>query len=150
MSDQSNYFQHLKKFLESSKGRVLLSSVLIASSSAKLLDRKILAEKLLDRILPLYGISGELTKYYGLQAIYEGINLLNPQYCRRDEALRMLSKCHGMSSQQQEQLAGAVKVFMEIVYKTKLNSIQLNTLEIWDHVIVGDNEYTNFADSGLL
>ena len=140
MSDQSNYFQHLKKFLESSKGRILLSSVSNASSSAKLLDR----------ILPLYGISGELTKYYGLQAIYEGINLLNSQYCRRDEALRMLSKCHGMSSQQQEQLAGAVKVFMEIVYKTKLNSIQLNTLEIWDHVIVGGNEYTSFADRGLL
>ena len=100
MSDQSNYFQHLKKFLESSKGRVLLSSVSIASFSAKLLDRKILAEKLLDRILPLYGISGELTKYYGLQAIYEGINLLYLQNCRRDEVLRMLSKCHGMSSQQ--------------------------------------------------
>ena len=55
-----------------------------------------------------------------------------------------------MNSQQQEQLAGAVKVFMEIVYKTKLNSIQLNTLEIWDHVIVGGNEYTSFADRGLL
>ena len=140
MSDQSNYFQHLKKFLESSKGRVLLSSVSIYSSSAKLLER----------ILPLYGISGELTKYYGVQAIYEGINLLNSQYCRRVEALSMLIKCHGMSSQQQEQLAGAVKVFMEIVYKTKLNSIQLNTLEIWDHVIVGGNEYTSFADTGLL
>ena len=140
MSDQSNYFQHLKKFLESSKGRVLLSSVSIASSSAKLLDR----------ILPLYGINGELTKYYGLQAIYEGINLLNPQYCRRDEALRMLSKYHGMSSQQQEQLARAVKVIMEIVYKTKLNLIQLNTLEIWDHVILGGDEYTSFADRELL
>ena len=80
----------------------------------------------------------------------QGINLLNSQYCRRDEALRMLSKCHGMSSQQQEQLAGAVKVFMEIVYKTKLNSIQLNTLEIWDHIIVEGNEYTNLADTGLL
>ena len=113
-------------------------------------NRKILAEKLLDRILPLYGISGELTKYYGLQAIYEGINLLNPQYCRKVAALRMLIKCNGMSSQQQEQLAGAVKVFMEIVNKTNLNSIQLNTLEIWDHVIVGGNEYTSFADTGLL
>jgi len=140
VSDQSNYFQHLKKFLESSKGRVLLSSVSIYSSSAKLLES----------IIPLYGISGELTKYYGLQAIYEGINLLNPQYCRRVEALRMLIKCNGMSRQQQEQLAGAVKVFMEIVYKTKLNSIQLNTLEIWDHVIVGGNEYTSFADRRLL
>ena len=62
----------------------------------------------------------------------------------------MLIKCNGMSSQQQEQLAGAVKIFMEIVYKIKLNSIQLNTLEIWDHVIVGGNEYTSFADRGLL
>tara|TARA_B100000315_G_scaffold150540_1_gene139306 strand:- start:317 stop:532 length:216 start_codon:yes stop_codon:yes gene_type:complete len=70
VSNHSNYFQHLKNFLESSKGRLLLSSVSIASSSAKLLGRIILAEKLLDRILPLYGISGELTKYYGLQAIY--------------------------------------------------------------------------------
>ena len=100
-----------------------------------------------QNFLPLYGISGELTKYYGLQAIYEGINLLNSQYYRRDEALKMLSKCHEMISQQHEQLAGAVKVFMEIVYKTKLNSIQLNTLEIWDHVIVGGNEYTSFADT---
>ena len=49
----------------------------------------------------------------------------------------MLRKCHGISSQLQEQLAGAVKFYMEIVYKTKLNSIQLNTLEILDHVIVG-------------
>ena len=150
MSDETNYFRHLKKFLESSKGRVVLSSVSIASSSAKQLDRKILAEKQLDRILPLYGISVELTKYSALQVLYEGINLLNPQYCRRDEALRMLIKCNGMSSQQQEQLAGAVKVFMKIVYKIKLNSIQLNTLEILNHVIVGGNEYTSFADRGLL
>ena len=62
----------------------------------------------------------------------------------------MFIKCNGMSSQQQEQLAGAVKVFMKIVYKTKLNSIQLNTLEICDHIIVGANEYTNLADTGLL
>ena len=55
-----------------------------------------------------------------------------------------------MSSQQQEQIAGAVKFYMEIVYKTKLNSIQLNTLEIWDHIIVEGNEYTNLADTGLL
>ena len=76
--------------------------------------------------------------------------MLNSQYCRRVEALRMLRKCHGISSQLQVKLAGAVKVFMEIVNKTSLNSIQLNTLEILDHVIVGGNEYTSFADRGLL
>ena len=61
----------------------------------------------------------------------------------------MLRKCHGISSQLQVQLAGAVKFYMEIVYKTKLNSIQLNTLEILDHVIVGGNKNTSFADKGL-
>ena len=55
-----------------------------------------------------------------------------------------------MSSQQKEQIAGAVKFYMEIVYKTKLNSIQLNTLEILDHVILGVNEYASFADRGML
>ena len=40
--------------------------------------------------------------------------------------------------------------FMEIVYKAKLNAIQLNSLEKLDHVIVGGNKNTNFADKGLL
>ncbi len=57
---------------------------------------------------------------------------------------------HGISSQQKEQLAGAIKAFMEIVYKAKLNSIQLNSLEKLDHVIVGGNKNTSFADKGLL
>ena len=56
---------------------------------------------------------------------------------------------HGISSQQKEQLAGAVKAFMEIVYKAKLNSVQLNSLEKLDHVIVGGNNNTSFADKGL-
>ena len=56
---------------------------------------------------------------------------------------------HGISSQQKEQLAGAIKAFMEIVYKAKLNSIQLNSLEKLDHVIVGGNKNTSFADKGL-
>ena len=57
---------------------------------------------------------------------------------------------HGISSQQKEQLAGVVKVFMEILCKAKLNSIQLNTLEILDHVILGGNEYASFDDWGML
>ena len=56
---------------------------------------------------------------------------------------------HGISCQQKEQLAGAVKAFMEIVYKNKLNSIQLNSLEKLDSVIVGGNKNTSFADKGL-
>ena len=56
---------------------------------------------------------------------------------------------HGISSQQKEQLAGAVKAFMEIVYKKKLNSIQLNSLEKLDSVIVRGNKNTSFADKRL-
>ena len=57
---------------------------------------------------------------------------------------------HGISSQLKEKLVGAVKAFMEIVYKAKLNSIQLNSLEKLDSVIVGGNKNTSFADRGLL
>ena len=57
---------------------------------------------------------------------------------------------HGISCQQKEQLAGAVKAFMEIVCKSKLNSVQLNSLEKLDHVIVGGNKNTSFSDKGLL
>ena len=48
-----------------------------------------------------------------------------------------------------EQLTGVVKAFMEIVYKAKMNSVQLNSLEKLDHVIVGGNKNTSFADKGL-
>ena len=56
---------------------------------------------------------------------------------------------HGSSSQQKEQLAGAVKAFMEIVCKSKLNSVQLNSLEKLDYLIVQGNKNTSFADKGL-
>jgi len=39
---------------------------------------------------------------------------------------------------------------MEIANKTKLNSFQLNNLEIFDHVILEGDEYTSFADRRLL
>ena len=56
---------------------------------------------------------------------------------------------HGISRQQEEQLAGAVKALMEIVYKAKLNSVQLNSLEKLDHLILGDNKNISFADKVL-
>ena len=55
-----------------------------------------------------------------------------------------------LTDQQKEQIARAERAFMEIVYKIKLNSIQLNSLEKLDHVIVGSNKNTSFADKGLL
>ena len=55
----------------------------------------------------------------------------------------------GISSQQKEQFVGAVMAFMEIVYKAKLSSIQLNSLEKSDYLIVGGNKNKSFADKGL-
>ncbi len=56
-------------------------------SKVKLLSRKHLGEKPLDRILPLLAVSEELTRFTGLRPLYEGINLLDPVYFRIDEAL---------------------------------------------------------------
>ena len=61
-------------------------------SKVRLLSRKHLGEKLLDRILPLLAVSEELTRFAGLQPLYDDINLLDPVYCRKDEDLRMLEK----------------------------------------------------------
>jgi len=56
-------------------------------SKVKLLSRKHLGEKPLDRILSLLAVSEEFSRFAGLGPLYEGINLLNPFYCRIDEAL---------------------------------------------------------------
>ena len=105
------------------------------SSNIRLLSRKNLGEKLLDRILPLFEVSEELTRFAGLQPLYDGINLLDPVYCRcKDEVLRMLEKCTGLNDSQREQLTSAVMVFMDIVMKTDLNPLQLKsikTLSLW-------------------
>ena len=64
--------------------------------------------------------------------------------------MKRIFPLHGISSQQKEQIARAERAFMEIVYKIKLNSIQLNSLEKLDSVIVRGNKNTSFADRGLL
>ena len=61
-----------------------------------MLSRKNLGEKLLDRILPLFEVSEELTRFAGLQPLYDGINLLDPVYCRKDEVLRMLENARDL------------------------------------------------------
>ena len=93
-------------------------------SKVRLLSRKHLGEKLLDRIFPLLAVSEELTRFVGLQSLYDGINLLDPVYCRKDEVLRMLEKCKGLNDSQREQLTSAVMVLMDIVKKTDLNPLQ--------------------------
>jgi len=99
------------------------------SSNIRLLSRKNFGEKLLDRILSLFEVSEELTRFAGLQPLYDGINLLGPVYCRKDEVLRMLEKCTGLNDSQQEQPTGAVMVFMDILKKTDLNLMQLKSVK---------------------
>jgi len=80
--------------------------------------------------MPLLAVSEELTRFAGLQPLYDGINHLDPVYYRKDEVLRMLEKCTGLNDSQQEQLTGAIMVFMDIVKKTDLNPLQLKSIKI--------------------
>ena len=91
-------------------------------------------KKPLDRILPLLAVSEELIRFTEIRPLYEGINLLDPVYCRKDEVLRMLEKCTGLNDSQREQLTSAVMVFLDIVKKNNLNPMQLKsikTLSLW-------------------
>ena len=134
MAEHEHFFQILQNKLGTSLRMHPWTAAQLNSSNIRLLSRKNLGEKLLDRILPLLAVSEELTRFAGLQPLYDGINHLDPVYCRKDEVLRMLEKCTGLNDSQQEQLTGAVMVFMDIVKKTDLNPMQLksiNTLSLW-------------------
>ena len=72
----------------------------------------------------------KLARFAGLQLLYDGINLLDPVSCRKDEVLRMLEKCTGLNDSQQEKLTGAIMVFMDIMKKKDLNPLQLNSIKI--------------------
>ena len=104
MAEHEHFFQILQKKLGASLRMHPWTAAQLNSSNIRLLSRKNLGEKLLDRILPLFEVSEELTRFAGLQPLYDGINLLDPVYCRKDEVLRMLEKCTGLNDSQREQL----------------------------------------------
>ena len=130
MTEQSHFF----KTLEKKQGACLREAPWITSQinlgTVNLLSRKKFTENLLECILPMFEVSADLNRFAGLQPLYEGINLLDPHYCRRDEAQRMLEKCLGLNDHQRTHLAGAVMHFMEIVKETNLNTLELQTKEI--------------------
>ena len=130
MAEHEHFFQILQNKLGTSLRMHPWTAAQLNSSNIRLLSRKNLGEKLLDRILPLLAVSEELTRFAGLQPLYDGINLLDPVYCRKDEVLRILEKCTGLNDSQQEQLTGAIMVFMDIVKKTDLNPLQLKSIKI--------------------
>ena len=130
MTVQSHFFQTLAQKQGASLRQAPWTLAQINPATVNLLSRKKLAENLLECILPLLEVSGDLNRFAGLQPLYEGINLLDPHYCRRDEAQRMLEKCLGFNDYQRTQLAGAVMHFMDIVKQTNLNTLQLKTNEI--------------------
>ena len=49
-----------------------------------LLSRKKFAENLLECIIPMFDVNEYLNRFAGLQPLYEGTNLLDPHYCRKD------------------------------------------------------------------
>ena len=88
MSEYDLFFQTLhKKFNAKLRMYPSWTTAQLNYSKVKLLSRKHLGEKPLDRILPLLAVSEELTRFVGLRPLYEGINLLDTVYCRIDEAL---------------------------------------------------------------
>jgi len=130
MTVQSHFFQTLAQKQGACLRQAPWTLAQINPATVNLLSRKKLAENLLECILPLLEVSGDLNRFAGLQPLYEGINLLDPHYCRRDEAQRMLEKCLGFNDYQRTQLASAVMHFMDIVKQTNLNTLQLKTNEI--------------------
>jgi len=130
MTVQSHFFKTLEKKQGACLRDAPWTTSQINPGTVNLLSRKKFTENLLECILPLFEVSGDLNRFAGLQPLYEGINLLDPHYCRRDEAQRMLEKCLGLNDHQRTRLAGAVMQFMEIVKETNLNTLELQTKEI--------------------
>ena len=95
MAEHEHFFQILQKKLGASLRMNPWTAAQLNSSNIRLLSRKNLGEKLLDRILPLFEVSEELTRFAGLQPLYDGINLLDPVYCRKDEVFANAGKMHG-------------------------------------------------------
>ena len=78
MVEHEHFFQVLQKKLGASLRLHHWTATQLNSSNIRMLSRKNLGEKLLDRILPLFEVSEELTRFAGLQPLYDGINLLEP------------------------------------------------------------------------
>jgi len=87
MPEHDLFFQTLHKKFNAKLRMHPWTTAQLNYSKVKLLSRKHLGEKPLDRILPLLAVSEELARFAGLRPLYEGINLLDPVYCRIDEAL---------------------------------------------------------------
>ncbi len=112
-----------------------MSNLSTASSSNKLLDRKILLEKLLGRILPLHGFSGELTKYSGQQ-------VLRTVFASGIENRPAAICIHNHPSGFLEPLQEDIRITERLVEAGKLVG---NTPGL-DHVILGGNEFTRLPD----
>ena len=113
----------------------MLSNLSAASSSNKLLDRKILLEKLLGRIFPLHGISGELTKYSGQQA-------LRIVFASGIENRAAVICIHNHPSVYPEHLQEDIRITERLVEAGKL----VGNPPVLDHVILGGNEFTRLTD----
>ena len=87
MPEHDLFFQTLHKNFNAKLRMYPWTTAQLNYSKVKLLSRKHLGEKPLDRILPLLAVSEELARFAGLRPLYEGINLLDPVYCCIDEAL---------------------------------------------------------------
>ena len=96
MAEHEHFFQILQKKLGASLMMHPWTVPELNSCNIRSLSRKNFGEKLLDRILPHFELSEELTKIAGLQPLYDGINLLDPVYCRKVEVLRTMKNARDL------------------------------------------------------
>ena len=93
---------------------------------------------MLEWILPLFGLSEEDSNSFALlKGLYEGINMIDQYYYRRDETQPMMGKCLWMLDHQAIQIAAVVMYFVEIIKPTNLNKLQLKTDDIltyWEKI----------------
>ena len=130
MTEQSHFFQTLETKQWASLRQASWAVAQLNPGPVNLLSLKKLSEDIFEHILPLFEVSENLNRIAGLKKLYEGINLLDPYYWRRDEAKRRLEKRLGLHNHQRIQLVGVVMHFMDIVKQKDLDTLQMKMAEI--------------------
>ena len=122
MAEHEHFFQILQNKLGTSLRMHPWTAAQLNSSNIRLLSRKNLGEKLLDRILPLLAVSEELTRFVGLQPLkdwsrkrlreLENQQPLDSNLILRLKALREMCRNYGIEKlKPQDQFNSSREIF---------------------------------------
>ena len=79
MTEQPHFFKTLEKKQGAFLREAPWTTSQINLGTVNLFSRKKITENLLEFILHMFEVSGGLNRFAGLQPLFEGINLLDPQ-----------------------------------------------------------------------